>query len=150
MNQKIIYGLVGAAGIGAIASLFFATRPPASTQAQLAAHQPASSGAAQPQSAVDAFLQAIAEQDQEAVEAYLKDGFDPNGGLCLETARTSDEDQGITADCQNFVPLLHLLTTFPNRVDPEMLDQLLESGVNVNVKNRAGETPLQALGDGRM
>jgi ankyrin repeat protein len=120
MNQPTVKGLALASIIALTAGIVFhTTKHPFQTSNQSASAIP------------DEFLAAIQNRDRDTVERYLKQGLDPNGNTCT--------------DCENPTPLLHLLTTWPTRVDPAMLDLLIAYGADVNAPNADGETLLHQL-----
>ncbi|MGB3495118.1 MAG: ankyrin repeat domain-containing protein [Elainellaceae cyanobacterium] len=76
----------------------------------------------------ESFLEALYEGNTSIVEGYLQEGFDPNTPF-------------------NSQPLLHQLITWPNHIQPEMLDLLIQYGVDVNAQNTQGESLLHRLAD---
>gem|GEM_PF-6105957 len=93
----------------------------------------------------EGFLQTIHTREQNRVESYLQRGVNPNISVCGSYAGTLEGFSKIAADCRTPIPLLHQLITWPNTIDPEILDLLIEYGVDVNVKNHNGETVLHNL-----
>ena len=91
------------------------------------------------------FLEALRINDQATVETYLQRGLDPNMPFCdlyLEGIEPTSDTPG---DCSNTTTLLHHLVTFPNIIDPAMLDVLIAHGADVNLQNENGETLLHTL-----
>ncbi|MEO0827063.1 MAG: ankyrin repeat domain-containing protein [Cyanobacteria bacterium J06639_16] len=91
------------------------------------------------------FLVAIDHGDQETVEIYLQRGIDPNMTFCNVYLEGLEKAPEVAADCDTSTPLLHYLTTFPNIINPAMMDLLIEYGADVNIQNDSGETLLHVL-----